>query len=84
MLHIRIINACCVLHNFTRDRQHQMDDLLLPEVDDELAAMANESIDDATLITSVQVTTEWNTFRDQLANDMFAEYLVRHGELEME
>ena len=61
-----------------------MDDLLLPEVDDELAAMANESIDDATLITSVQVTTEWNTFRDQLANDKFAEYLVRHGELEME
>ena len=38
-----------------------MDDLLLPKVDDELAAMANESIDDATLITSVQVTTEWNT-----------------------
>ena len=61
-----------------------MDDLLLPEVDDELAAMTNESIDDATLITSVQVTTEWNTFRDQLANDMFVEYLVRHGELEME
>ena len=61
-----------------------MDDLLLPEVDDELAAMANEFIDDATLITSVQVTTEWNTFRDQLANDMFVEYLVRHGELEME
>ena len=61
-----------------------MDDLLLPEVDDELAAMANESIDDATLITSVQVTTEWNTFREQLANDMFVEYLVRHGELEME
>ena len=61
-----------------------MDDLLLPEVDDELAAMANESIDDATLITSVQVTTEWNTFREQLTNDMFAEYLVRHGELEME
>ena len=84
MLQIRIINACCVLHNFIRDRQHQMDDLLLPKVDDELAAMANEFIDDATLITSVQVTTEWNTFRDQLANDMFVEYLVRHGELEME
>jgi len=61
-----------------------MDDLLLPEMDDELAAMANESIDDATLITSVQVTTEWNSFRKQLANDMFVEYLVRHGELEME
>ena len=60
-----------------------MDDLLQPEVDEELAAMPNDPIDDASLITSVQVTTEWNTFREQLANDMFAEYLVRHGELEM-
>uniref|UniRef100_A0A453H7V7 Uncharacterized protein n=1 Tax=Aegilops tauschii subsp. strangulata TaxID=200361 RepID=A0A453H7V7_AEGTS len=26
---IQIINACCVLHNFARDRQHMMDNLLL-------------------------------------------------------
>lgn len=83
-MQIRIINACCVLHNFARDRQHQMDDLLLQEVDAELAAMPNEPVDDANLIRSVQVTTEWNTFREQLANDMFAEYLLRHGELQME
>ncbi|RLM92682.1 uncharacterized protein C2845_PM08G22290 [Panicum miliaceum] len=58
-----------------------MDDLLLHSVDAELAAMPNDPIDDANLIRNVQVTTEWNTFREQLANDMFAEYLVRHGEL---
>ena len=57
-----------MLHNFARDRQHQMDDLLLQEVDAELAAMP----------------IEWNDFREELANDMFAEYLLRHGELALE
>jgi hypothetical protein len=38
LLQIRIINACCVLHNYTRDRQYMMDDLLLEEVDNEIAA----------------------------------------------
>ncbi|CAL5067541.1 unnamed protein product [Urochloa decumbens] len=81
---IRIIIACCILHNYSRDRQHQMDDLLLQEVDAELAAMPNEPIDDANLIRSVQVTPEWNAYRDQLADDMFAEYLVRLGEHELQ
>jgi hypothetical protein len=39
-----------VLHNYARDRQHHKDDLLLLKVDDEI-----EPIDDANLITSVQV-----------------------------
>jgi hypothetical protein len=73
-----------VLHNYARDRQHHKDDLLLPEVDAELADAPIEPVDDANLITSVQVTAEWNSFRDQRANDMFDEYLLRHGELEME
>ena len=83
-MQIRIINACCVLHNFARDRQHQMDDLLLQEVDDELTAMPIEPVDDANSITSIQVSPEWNAFREQHANDMFTEYLLRHGELAME
>jgi hypothetical protein len=45
-----------VLHNYARDRQHHKDDLLLPEVDVELADAAVEPLDDANLITSVQVT----------------------------
>ena len=73
-----MLAVCC-----TTDRQHQMDDLLLLKVDEELAAMPTDPIDDAALIRNVQVTTEWNTFREQLANDIFVEYLVKHGELEM-
>ena len=73
-----------MLHNFARDRQHQMDDLLLQEVDAELAAMPIEPVDDANSIRSVEVSLEWNAFREQLANDMFAEYLLRHGELALE
>lgn len=52
-----------------------MDDLLLQEVDSsEIAALPTEVIDDANLIRTVQVATEWNIFRDHLANDMFADY----------
>jgi hypothetical protein len=53
-----------VLHNYARDRQHHKDDLLLPEVDVELAEAPIEPVDDSNLITSVQVTAEWNSFRD--------------------
>ena len=61
-----------------------MDDLLLQAVDAKVADMPNEPIDDANLIRNVQVTNEWITFREQLANGMFDEYLVRHGDAEME
>ena len=83
-LQIRIISACCVLHNYARDRQHFMDDLLLAEVDSELANAPNDDPDDDNFIRSVQVTTEWSNFRQQLADDMFAEYLVAQGEQEIE
>jgi hypothetical protein len=73
-----------VLYNFARDREHVMDDLLLHEVDIELEVSPNEPIDADNLIQSVQVTSEWNNFREHLANDMFSEYLHRHAELELE
>ena len=60
------------------------DNLLLPEVDAELAAMTPEPVDDATLIRSVRVTEAWKNFRQQFADDMFADYLVAHAELEFE
>jgi hypothetical protein len=60
------------------------DDLLLQEVDAELAAMAPEPADDATLIRSVQQTVAWSNFRQQFADEMFVEYLVARGELEIE
>jgi hypothetical protein len=73
-----------VLHNFARERQHVRDNLLLQEVDAELAAMTHEPADDATLIRSVQQTPQWSNFREQFAEEMYAEYLVAHGELEIE
>jgi hypothetical protein len=73
-----------VLHNFARERQHVRDNLLLQEVDAELAAMTHELADDATSIRSVQQTPQWSNFREQFAEEMYAEYLVAHGELEIE
>ena len=61
-----------------------MDDLLLAEVDSELANAPNDDPDDDNFIRSVQVTTEWSNFRQQLADDMFVEYLMAQGEQEME
>jgi hypothetical protein len=52
--------------------------------DAELEVSPNVPIDANNLIRSIQVTSEWNNFREQLANDMFSEYLQRHVELELE
>ena len=38
-----------------------------------------EVLDGADLIRSVEVSTEWTEFREQLANDMFADYQARLG-----
>jgi hypothetical protein len=73
-----------VLHNYARDRQHVRDDLLLQEIDAELAATVPEPADDVALIRSVQLSDAWTTFRQDLADEMFAEYLVTHDELAME
>jgi hypothetical protein len=60
-----------------------MDDLLLEEVDNELAAQPIEAEDGAGYIRTVRVTNAWKNFRKQLADDMFADYLVADAELEM-
>ena len=70
-----------MLHNYARDRQHVRDDLLLPEVDAELAAMTPKPVDDSTLIRTVRQTAAWKNFRQQFADDMFADYLVAHAEM---
>ncbi|XP_014757809.1 uncharacterized protein LOC106866691 [Brachypodium distachyon] len=71
-------------HNFARDRQRVMDDLLLPEVDAEIVAQPIDHVDDAGYIRTVQVMNEWTNFRNQLADGMFADYQVAHVELEAE
>jgi hypothetical protein len=60
-----------------------MDNLLLEEVDNEIAAEPIDVEDGADYITSVRVTTEWNNFRKQFADDMFADYLVAHAQQEV-
>ena len=57
-----------------------MDDLLLHEVDNEISQPIEA--DDANSIRSVQVTNAWTNFRNQLSNDMFAEYVVAHANLQ--
>jgi hypothetical protein len=56
----------------------------LQEVDAKLAATAPEPTDDATLIRSVQPSDAWTAFRQDFADEMFADYLVTHAELAME
>jgi len=60
------------------------DDLLLQEVDAELAALTPEPAEDVALIRSVAPSDAWSNFRQQFADDMFADYLVAHAELTME
>ena len=59
-----------------------MDDVLLEEVDNELAAQPIEVEDGVGHITCVRVTNAWKNFRKQFAADMFADYLVAHAELQ--
>ncbi|CAM0874640.1 unnamed protein product [Alopecurus aequalis] len=77
---IRIISAYCVLHNYASDRQYMMDDLLLEEVDNEIAAQPIEPKDGDGYIRSVRVTNAWKHFRKRFAADTSVDYLVAHAE----
>ncbi|XP_020258378.1 uncharacterized protein LOC109834772 [Asparagus officinalis] len=68
---IRIINACCILHNFLREEMNEDD--LLNDVDRELEddpVLEIENVDEDR-ITTVRVTNEWSNFRDDLAMQMW-------------
>ena len=70
---IRIVNACCILHNFIQDEMEKDD--LLREVDLELENASineNEALEEN--ITYVRVTPKWTAFRDSLAEEMFEQY----------
>lgn len=74
---VRIINACCIIHNFLRDEMPE--DELLNDVDQDLEnslELGNEDVDEE-YIRAVRVTEEWTTFRDTLAIQMFEEYQAR-------
>lgn len=79
-MQIRIINACCILHNFVRDRQRDMDDLLIQQVDQVISHESTEVHSEMSMITDVQSSNEWNNFRDTKANQMFVDYQARRGQ----
>jgi hypothetical protein len=72
--------------NFAKcGRQHVRDvNLWLQEVNVEIAVLAHEPEDDATLIRSAQQTIAWSNFRDQFVEEMLDDYLAAHGELDIE
>ncbi|XP_004305947.1 PREDICTED: uncharacterized protein LOC101304026 [Fragaria vesca subsp. vesca] len=75
---VRILNACCVLHNFIRIKQasdpvlEYQDSRFLAAVDLELLnrpMSENDANNDR--ITCVQATDQWTNFRDTFALKMF-------------
>jgi hypothetical protein len=79
-MQIRIINACCILHNFVSDRQRDMDDLLMQQVDEVISIESAEVESEMSMITHVQSSNKWSIFRDTKANQMFADYQARRGQ----
>jgi hypothetical protein len=47
---IRIINTCCILHNFVLDRQQDMDRLLINQVDNQIPNEIAEGFSDQLLV----------------------------------
>lgn len=78
-MQIRIINACCILHNFLLDRQGEMDAPLMNQVDNMVACARIDGHGEPNVITHVHSSNEWNNFRDTKANEMFADYQARRG-----
>jgi hypothetical protein len=76
---IRIINACCLLNNFVLDRQQDMDQLLINQVDNLIPNDYVGGHGEISMITHVQPSNEWNNFRDAKASEMFADYQARCG-----
>lgn len=78
---IRIIHACCKLHNFVSDRQRDMDDLLVLQANQTISDESTEVQGEMNMITNVQSSNEWSNFRDTKANHMFADYQARRGQV---
>ena len=71
---------CCVLHNFLADRQKEMDDLMLVQVDNQINNATVQGQEETNMIRHVQVSHEWNNKRMTLANQMWVDYQARHGQ----
>ena len=79
-MQIRIISACCIFHNFVINRQRDMDDLLIHQVDEAISVESVEVQSEMSMITHVQSSNEWSNFRDTMTNQMFADYQARRSQ----
>lgn len=70
----RIIIACCLIHNFIRTEMSQ--DPLDNEVPTDHTQDGNEHDN---VINTVETSQGWSDRRDNLANDMFNEWNIIHG-----
>ncbi|XP_004300431.1 PREDICTED: putative nuclease HARBI1-like [Fragaria vesca subsp. vesca] len=77
---VRIINACCVLHNYIQIEQasdpvlEDQDSRFLADVDQEILNRATSKGPSNDRITCVQPTEQWTNFRDAFALKMFQDY----------
>ncbi|KAL8556984.1 hypothetical protein ACS0TY_004453 [Phlomoides rotata] len=69
----KIIVAYCLLHNYIR---REMDvDPLERSLDEYMSTQSDEElVDEVEVIESLETTTEWNTWRDTVAHNMFNEW----------
>ncbi|GFZ19898.1 hypothetical protein Acr_28g0006030 [Actinidia rufa] len=76
----RIVTACCLLHNFIK-REMSIDPVEHEYDMWELHNMHNVPLEDPEdHITQVDTTNEWTEMRDNLATQMYNEFLATHGD----
>jgi hypothetical protein len=64
LVQIKIINVCCILHNFVLDRQQDMDQLFINQIDNLIPNDHVEGHGEISIITHVHPSNEWNNFSD--------------------
>ncbi|KAK2365165.1 hypothetical protein QL285_030112 [Trifolium repens] len=76
-IQIRIINACCLLHNFIRREMptDPMEEQLGINME---AQLHNEDIAHAAPINTIEGSDAWSTWRENLATGSWNEWLARH------
>ncbi|KAF7804495.1 protein ALP1-like [Senna tora] len=76
--HNKIIIACCLLHNLIRrDSASDLMDGAEIEGDGQTDCAVNSTPIDTDLISSIQPSTAWSNWRENLANEMFDEFRNR-------
>jgi hypothetical protein len=75
---IRIINACCLLHNFIRREMptDPMEEQLNVDMETQLH---NEDITNAAPINTIEGSDAWSAWRESLATGTWNEWLARHA-----